>query len=87
MATIEDVVQAHAEITRAEQRYRELLREALDIRGAQTAIAEALGVTREKVRQDAMTEAEREVLRVSDAKRKADLRNRAKGSAPMATPR
>lgn len=84
MSTVEDVVRAYEAIGKAELHYREVLRSALAVRGAQRQIADALGVTREKLRQDALTDEEREAVRVADAQRKTDLRERAKGSAPTA---
>lgn len=78
MATTEDVIRAHAAIAQAQERYRVTLREALQERGAQARIAQALGVTREKLRQDAMTEVEREEVRAADAARKAEVRQKAK---------
>jgi hypothetical protein len=84
MTDLKQVIKAHEAITAAEERYREKLRAALDAGVPQIEISKALGVTREKVRQDAMTDEERERLRRADAERKADLRQRARGSAPMA---
>jgi DNA-binding phage protein len=78
MTTVDEVVAAHAAIGEAQERYRELLREALKERGNQARIAEELGVTREKLRQDAMTDEEREAVRVADAARKAQTRELAK---------
>lgn len=80
MATVEEVIKAHADIGKAQERYRLLLREATQERGAQTRIAEALGVTRETLRQDAMTDDERQAVRDADARRKAELRQRAKAA-------
>ena len=77
---VQEVIKAYQAIGKAEQRYQTLLRTALATRGNQARIAEALGVTREKLRQDAMSEGEREEVRAADAKRKAALRERAKQS-------
>ena len=75
---VQEVIKAYNAIGQAEQRYRQLLRAALAERGNQVRIAEALGVTREKLRQDAMTDDERQAVRGADAKRKAAIRERAK---------
>lgn len=77
---VEEVIKAYRAIGKAEERYRQLLRTALAERGNQARIAEALGVTREKLRQDAMTEEERQAVREADAQRKAAIRQRAKAA-------
>lgn len=80
MTTAEEVIEAYRAIGEAEQRYRELLRDAMHDRGNQARIARELGVTREKLRVDALTDEERQAVREADAKRKAELRQRAKGA-------
>lgn len=75
---VEEVIKAYRAISEAEEHYRQLLRDALQVRGTQARLVEALGVTREKLRQDAMTEEERQAVREADAKRKAGIRQRAK---------
>lgn len=82
MATVEDVIKAHAEIAKAEARYRDVLREALKVRGTQARLVEALGVTREKLRQDSLPESDREKVREADARRKAAIRDRARANQP-----
>ena len=77
---VEQVIKAYGEIGKAEERYRKLLREALGVRGNQARIAAGLGVAREKLRQDAMTEQERQAVREADAARKAAIRQRAKAA-------
>lgn len=78
---VQEVIKAYEAIGKAEQRYQALLRAALATRGNQARIAEALGVTREKLRQDAMTEEERQAVREADAQRKTAIRQRAKAAA------
>lgn len=77
---VQEVIKAYRAIGKAEERYRQLLRAALAERGNQARIAEALDVTREKLRQDAMTEEERQAVREADAQRKAAIRQRAKAA-------
>lgn len=78
VTTLKQVTRAYEAIRQAEQRYRETLREALAAGVKQAEIAKELGVTREKLRQDAMPEEKIAELRNADAKRKAELRARAR---------
>ncbi len=78
VATLQKVIKAYEAIAAAEARYREVLREARAAGVEQVDIAAALGVTREKLRIDEMTDEEREALRERDRLRKADLRQRAR---------
>lgn len=77
MSTVPEVVEAWKAIEHAEAHYREVLRAALPVRGAQTQLVAALGRSREQLRQDAMTDAEREAIRHADAERKRRLREAA----------
>jgi len=55
MATVGEVVAAYRRIGEAEERYRAVLRRALESGATQAELAQALGRSREKLRQDAMT--------------------------------
>jgi hypothetical protein len=69
--TEDEIVAAYQEIGRARERYRQLLRAGIDHdRVNQTAIGKRIGKTREKVRQDAMTDEELEALRGIERDRK-----------------
>lgn len=70
MSTLKDVIEAYRAISKAEQRYRETLREALKLGVQQVEISKALDRTREMIRRDAMTEEQRERMRLADAERK-----------------
>lgn len=59
VTTLDDVIRAHARIDRAERDYRDVLRAARADGVAQKQIADALGVTREDIRVDAMPEDQR----------------------------
>jgi hypothetical protein len=70
MATVREVLAAYQKITDAEERYRATLRRALAAGIPQVELAQALGLSREKLRQDTMTETDRERIRQADAARK-----------------
>lgn len=69
VTSLQDVIEAFQEISRAEERYRETLRAALADGVTQTAISKALDRTREMIRQDAMTDEQRAELRRAAAER------------------
>ena len=76
MTTLEEIIEAFRAIDAAERHYRELLRVGLDHGGVRQAdVVRALGRSREQVRQDAMTDAEREHVRAADADRKRRQRD------------
>jgi len=81
MSTVPEVVEAWNAIERAEAHYREVLRSALAVRGTQAQLMTALGRSREQLRQDAMTDAERDAIRAADADRKRRLREAASANA------
>lgn len=64
------IAEAYADIARAEQRYREVLRAGLANGIRQADIAKTLGRTREALRRDAMADEERAKFGAADAKRK-----------------
>lgn len=76
MPSVDDVVKAHAAIERAWEHYRATLRACLaegtaeGISGRQAEISRRLGRTREMLRRDAMTDEQREALRITEAERK-----------------
>lgn len=84
MSTLNDVIEAWRAIDAAEQRYRAILRQALDGGVQQAEISRALGRTRESIRQDALSEEERAEIRRRDAERK---RNRTKKVTGGQTPK
>jgi len=76
VTTLQDVIAARqtaAELKeqhrQAEERYRETVRAALADGVAQADIARALGLTREMIRRDAMTDEQREQFRRTQAER------------------
>lgn len=69
VTSLQDVIEAYQEISRAEERYRKTLRSALADGVTQTAISRALDRTREMIRQDAMTDEQRAELRRAAAER------------------
>lgn len=69
VTTLQDVIEAFNAIEEAERRYREVLRTALAGGVRQAEIAKALNRTREAVRQDAMTDEQREEIRRKVAER------------------
>ncbi len=81
MATLKQVIKAHRAIAAATEHYRELLRDALASGVPQVEIARELGVTRETLRKDALTDEKRQAIREADAARKARLRERAKAAS------
>lgn len=76
MPDVDDVVEAFNAIDRAWENYRATLRASLaesaaeGISGRQAEISRRLGRTREMLRRDAMTEDQREALRLAEAERK-----------------
>lgn len=78
MATLDDVTNAHRRIADATEAYRQTLRAALDAGVTQQAIATRLRVSTEKLRLDALTDAERDEIRRRNRERGADVRARAK---------
>lgn len=74
MATIKEVVAAYRRIGQAEERYRSVLRGALEQGITQAELAQALGRSREKLRQDAMTEEDRDRIRQANTERKRKVR-------------
>jgi hypothetical protein len=73
---LEDVIEAYQAISDAEQRYREVLREALQSGTQQVAISAALGRTREMIRRDAMSDEQRDELRRLDTERRRTRRTK-----------
>lgn len=74
MTTIKEVVAAYRRIDEAEERYRAALRRALEQGTTQAELAQALGRSREKLRQDVMSEEDRDRIRQADAERKRQAR-------------
>lgn len=75
MPTEDEIVEAYEEIGRAKERYRRLLRAGIDHdKVNQTAIGKRIGKTREKIRQDAMTDEELAALRATERDRKRQRR-------------
>lgn len=91
MPSVDDVVEAFEGIEQAWENYRKTLREALaegeaeGVAGRQARISERLGRTREMLRRDAMTEEQREQLRIAEAERKRALAATKKKPAPKPT--
>lgn len=89
MPTVEDVEVAFRAIDKAWEVYRATLRaciaegETEGIAGRQAEISRRLGRTREMLRRDAMTDEQREALRLAEAERK----RRAKASNKRQRPR
>jgi hypothetical protein len=74
---LNEIKQAYAAIDKAEQHYRAVLRKHLKAGTVQQVdVATALKRTREMIRRDAMTEEERDRLRLADAERKRIKRAR-----------
>lgn len=80
VATLDDVISAYRAIAAAEQHYREILRAARAAGVEQKDIAEALGRSAEKLRLDALSDAERDELRRKARDREAGIRARAKAA-------
>lgn len=75
MSKLEQIVKAYRAIDTADRHYRKLLRDALAKGEVQQAdVARQLGLTREKIRRDAMSEEQRAQLRAADAERKRQQR-------------
>ena len=72
---MQDVINAWQDIARAEERYRETVRAAIADGVPQVAIAKALDRTREMIRRDAMTDAQREEFRQEAARRFRERRD------------
>jgi hypothetical protein len=76
MPTVDDVVEAYEGIEKAWEHYRDTLRaciaegEAEGRSGRQAEISKRLNRTREMLRRDAMTDEQREALRIAEAERK-----------------
>jgi hypothetical protein len=76
MATEDEVVEAFNAIDKAWENYRATLRSYLaeglaeGASGRQASISRRLGRTREMLRRDAMTDEQREQLRIAEAERK-----------------
>jgi hypothetical protein len=76
MPSVDDVVDAFAGIEKAWEYYRNTLRECLaegsaeGVAGRQAEISRRLNRTREMLRRDAMTDEQREALRLAEAERK-----------------
>jgi len=70
MATVGEVVAAYRRIGEAEERYRAVLRRALEGGTTQAELAQALGLSREKLRQDAMPAEERARIQQANTERK-----------------
>ena len=77
---MQDVIDAYAEIRRAEERYRQTVREALAGGTRQAEIAKALNLTRETIRRDAMSDEQRESLRKAETERLRKRREQLKGT-------
>lgn len=83
MSKLNEIIEAYGAIEAAERHYREILREALNNNEVQQIdVATALKRTRETIRQDAMTDEQREEFRRADAARK---RRRRQAAAKGAT--
>lgn len=81
VTTLQDVIEAwtarcEAEqaLRDAEERYRETVRAALSDGVTQSSIAKSLDRTRESIRQDAMTDEERDALKEAAAARRREKR-------------
>ena len=76
VTSVDDVVTAYSKIEQAWEQYRATLRECLaegeaeGVQGRQAEISRRLGRTREAIRQDAMTDEDRERLRKAEADRR-----------------
>lgn len=76
MPSVDDVVAAYEGIEKAWEHYRTTLRECLaegtaeGVAGRQAEISRRLSRTREMLRRDAMTDEQREALRIAEAERK-----------------
>jgi hypothetical protein len=70
MASVDDVAIAFAAIERAWENYRATLRAAISSGATQAEISRRLDRTREMLRRDAMTDEQREALRLVEAERK-----------------
>lgn len=76
MATEDEVVAAFEDIERTWEKYRQTLRSYIaegvteGASGRQASLAKRLNRTREMLRRDAMTDEQREALRLAEAERK-----------------
>jgi len=75
--TAADVIEAWQAAKLAEDHYRDVLREAVKVRGTQAELITALNRSRETLRFDAMTDEQQEAARQADLDRKARRRERA----------
>lgn len=76
--TLDDIVTAYAGIEVAREAYRETLRRGIADGVVQADVVRALGLSDEKVRQDRMTEEQRQALRDDAKQRQREIRGRAK---------
>lgn len=79
-AELEAVADAYWGIEEATLQYRERLRKALSRGVKQVDVAARLGRKQESIRQDRMTEEQREALREAARQRQASVRERAKNA-------
>lgn len=88
MPDVDDVEAAFRAIDRAWETYRATLRaclaegEAAGVAGRQAEISRRLGRTREMLRRDAMTDEQRETLRLAEAERKRKAKSTSKRQRP-----
>lgn len=88
MPTVDDVVSAYSQIEKAWEQYRATLRDCLaegeqdGVMGRQAEISRRLGRTRETIRQDAMTDEQREELRRVEAARRRVKKIGTAGGSP-----
>lgn len=85
-AELAAVADAYRGIDDATERYRERLRKALSRGVRQVDVATRLGRTEESIRQDRMTEEQREALREAARSRQARVRQRAQGAFHVEPP-
>lgn len=75
VTTIDEIVDAYRGIEAAERHYRELLRAGIAEKINQTELARRLDRSREKIRQDAMSDEDRDQIRAANRSAKAARRN------------